>query len=209
MDGRTAPAFLHGERDAPQFALWHFLASTGVRRGEALGLRWQDLDFEHKTAVIRQTVGAIRGKVVREPLPKSSKPRVIDLDTKTIKILKTHKAAQAADKLKLGSRYIDEDLVFARGSVRLRDGRMAGGPLHPERTSRLFDARIAQHKLPDIRLHDLRHTWASLALKSGIPVKVVQERLGHANPTITMNIYAHVIKGRQAEAAETVAALFG
>ncbi len=201
-------AFLHAERDQTQYALWHFLASTGVRRGEALGIRWQDIDWETKTAVIRQTVGAIRGKVIRESLPKSNKPRVIDLDRKTLDVLKAHRAAQAADRLSLGSQWVDEGLVFARGSYRLADGQTAGGPLHPERTSRLFKDRISKHKLTDIRLHDLRHTWASLALKSGVPVKVVQERLGHANPSITMNIYAHVIKGMQAEAAETVAALF-
>jgi integrase len=200
--------FLDREKETPQFALWHFVASTGVRRGEALGLRWQDIDFDAQTAVIRQTIGAIRGKVIREPLPKSSKPRVIDLDAKTVKVLKAHKAAQAAEKLSLGSRWRDEGLVFARGGFRLADGQFAGGPLHPERISRLFKARLERHKLPEVRFHDLRHTWATLALKSGVPVKVVQERLGHANPSITMNIYAHALPGMQAEAAEKVAALF-
>jgi len=201
-------AFLHAERESAQFPLWHFVASTGVRRGEALGLRWQDIDWEAKTAVIRQTIGAIRGKVIREPLPKSSKPRVVDLDAKTIKVLKAHKAAQAAEKLSLGGRWKDEGLVFARGGSRLVEGQTAGGPLHPERVSRLFKARVERHGLPEVRFHDLRHTWATLALKSGVPTKVVQERLGHANPSITMNIYAHALPGMQAEAAEKVAALF-
>jgi integrase len=200
--------FLSKERKSLQFALWHFVASTGVRRGEALGLRWRDIDWETKTATVRQTVGAIRGKVIREPLPKSNKPRVIDLDATTIKVLKAHRAAQAADKLQLGKRWVDEDLVFARGSFRLAEGKTAGGPLHPERTSRLFKARLDRHGLPEVRFHDLRHTWATLALRAGVPVKVVQERLGHANPSITMNIYAHVLPGMQAEAAEKVAALF-
>lgn len=201
-------AFLHAERQTLQYPLWLFIASTGVRRGEALGLRWRDIDWDNQTAVIRETVGAIRGKIIREPLPKSNKPRVIDLDRRTLDALKAHKSAQAADRLKLGSQWVDEGLVFARGSHKLMDDQTAGGPLHPERTSRLFKARLAKHGLPDVRLHDLRHTWATLALKAGVPVKVVQERLGHANPSITMNIYAHVIKGMQAEAAETVSALF-
>jgi integrase len=132
-------------------------------------------------------------------LPKSNKPRVIDLDAKTIKVLKEHRAAQAADKLQLGSRWVDEGLAFARGSYRLADDKTAGGPLHPERTSRLFKARMERHGLPEIRFHDLRHTWATLALKAGVPVKVVQERLGHANPSITMNIYSHALPGMQAE----------
>lgn len=115
---------------------------------------------------------------------------------------------KAADKLKLGTRWVDEGLIFARGSYRLKEGKTAGGPLHPERTSRLFKARLERHGLPEVRFHDLRHTWATLALKAGVAVKVVQERLGHANPSITMNIYSHVLPGMQAEAAEKVAALF-
>ena len=73
--------------------------------------------------------------------------------------------------------------------------------------ARLFDRRAAKRKVPDVRFHDLRHTWATLALKNGVPVKVVQERLGHANPTITMNIYAHALPGMQADAAEQIARL--
>jgi integrase len=173
------------------------------------GLRWQDIDLEAKTAVVRQTVGVIKGRFIREPLPKSSKPRVIDLDEKTVKVLKRHRAAQARDRLELGSRWLDEGLVFAKGAYRLRNGTFAGGPMHPDRVSRVFHARIHKHGLTDIRLHDLRHTWTTLALKAGVPVKVVQERLGHANPSITMNIYAHALPGMQAHAAEQVAALFG
>ncbi|WP_160050886.1 tyrosine-type recombinase/integrase [Nocardiopsis sp. FR4] len=207
--GEELRAFLHAERDTAHHPVWHFIASTGVRRGEALGLRWQDIDLEAKTAVIRQTVGVIEGRIIREPLPKSSKPRVIDLDEKTVKVLKRHRVTQAKERLELGSRWLDEGLVFAKGSYRLRKGTFAGGPMHPDRVSRVFDARIHKHGLKDIRLHDLRHTWATLALKAGVPVKVVQERLGHANPSITMNIYAHALPGMQAHAAEQVAALFG
>lgn len=81
-----------------------------------------------------------------------------------MKVLKRHKAAQNRDRLELGSRWWDEDLVFAKGSYRLRKGTFAGGPMHPDRVSRVFNARIHRHGLKDIRLHDLRHTWAVLVL---------------------------------------------
>ena len=202
-----ASRFLNCERDSRDHALWHFTVHTGVRRGEVLGLRWRDIDFTAKTAVIRQTVGVIRGKIITEELPKSNKPRVVDLDARTVEVLKAHKAAQNTERLALGERWKDQGLVFARGAYRLGPDEVAGGPRHPDRVARLFDRRSAKHSVPDVRFHDLRHTWATLALKNGIPVKVVQERLGHANPTITMNIYAHALPGMQADAAEQVARL--
>ncbi len=146
--------------------------------------------------------------IVREDDTKSGKARVIDLDEGTVSVLREHRVAQARERLSLGERWLDEDLVFARGSYRLRDGHAAGGPLHPERVSRLFDARVRAAGLPDVRLHDLRHTWATLALLEGVPVKVVQERLGHATPQVTMSVYQHVMPGMQRDAAAAVAALF-
>jgi integrase len=202
--------FLNQEKGKREYAIWHFFFTTGVRRGEALGLRWSDIDFEAGTAgtaVIRQTVGVIRGKIVRETLPKSNKPRVIDLDAKTREVLKAYRKAQAVERLALGDRWVDEDLVFARDGFRLGPNQKAGGPRHPDRLARLFDRRLAKAKVPDVRLHDVRHTWATLALKNGVPVKVVQERLGHANPTITFNIYTHALPGMQHAAAEQVASL--
>jgi integrase len=100
----------------------------------------------------------IEGRIIREPLPKSSKPRVIDLDEKTAKVLKRHRITQAKERLELGSRWLDEGLVFAKGTYRLRKGTFAGGPMHPDRVSRLFEARIHKNGLKDIRLHDLRRT---------------------------------------------------
>lgn len=82
-----------------------------------------------------------------------------------------------------------------------------GSPLHPERFSREFDRRIERWALPRIRLHDLRHTWATLALQAGIHPKVVSERLGHANISITLDTYSHVSPSMGADAAETVAAI--
>lgn len=116
-------------------------------------------------------------------------------------MLKAWKARQAAERLQMGAGWHDGDLVFT-----LPDGR----PYHPERFSREFDRRVERHGVPRIRLHDLRHTWATLALAAGVPLKVVSERLGHATTAITADVYSHVTPTMGAEAAETVAGvIFG
>ncbi|MEO2104675.1 MAG: tyrosine-type recombinase/integrase, partial [Actinomycetota bacterium] len=105
---------------------------------------------------------------------------------------------QAEERLLIGPEFEDHDLVFARPD---------GKPQHPEHFSNAFERRVARYKLPRIRLHDLRHTWATLALEAGVDVKIVSERLGHASAKITWDIYQHVTPSMQADAAETVARL--
>jgi len=186
---------------------WLFLVTTGCRRGEALGLRWSDVDFKRRVASIRQelipltkTSGRGREGFIL-PRTKSGKPRVINLDSETLSALRTWKARQSEEHLLVGQGYKEHDLVFCRP-----DGR----PYHPEAFSKAFDRRLRQERfaeLPLIRLHDLRHTWATLALVAGINVKVVSERLGHSSSSITSEIYQHVAPGMQAEAAELVSAM--
>ncbi|MDQ3053362.1 MAG: tyrosine-type recombinase/integrase, partial [Actinomycetota bacterium] len=101
-------------------------------------------------------------------------------------------------RLLIGAGWRDHDLVFSR---------VDGTPLHPERFSRSFAERSRQLGLPKIRLHDLRHGWATMALAAGVHPKVVQERLGHASISITLDTYSHVSPALHGEAAETVAAL--
>lgn len=189
---------------------WAFLATTGCRRGEALGLRWTDVDLDEASAAIRQQVipltkaGGIgrEGRIV--PGTKGGEARVIELDRRTVTMLRTWRKAQAAERLALGVDYDDHGLVFPRP-----DGR----PFHPEAFSKTFDRRVRQMgfgDLPTIRLHDLRHTWATLALEAGVDVAVVSKRLGHSSPVITWQTYQHVRKGMQTDAAERVAdAIFG
>ena len=116
--------------------------------------------------------------------------------------LRAWRAEQAEEKLLLGSAYQDHALVFCHP-----DGR----PYDPERFSREFSRRLTRRPftemLPLIRLHDLRHTWATLALIAGVDVKIVSERLGHSSPLITWQTYQHVITGLQTDAAERVASL--
>lgn len=113
-------------------------------------------------------------------------------------VLAGWRRCQNQERLLLGESYVGHDLVFT-----LADGR----PYNPDRVSREFDRRLARHGLPRIRLHDLRHTWATLALESDIHPKVVQERLGHSSIAITLDLYSHVIRPMLTGAAETVADL--
>jgi integrase len=190
-------AFLRGVRDDRLGAAFLMLATTGARRGEVLGLRWADVDLDTRRAAIRQTLIAVHHKVQLGE-PKTAKGRrTIDLDAVTVIALREHRKRQAAERLLMGEGWTDHGLVFCR---------VDGGPLHPERFSRTFTTRVRQLGLPPIRLHDLRHGWATLALADGVHPKVVQERLGHANIGVTLDIYSHVTEGLHTDAAERVAA---
>ena len=178
-------------------AAWHLAAMTGMRRGEVLGLRWADLDINGSRLSVRHTIISVNYEICSSS-PKAHKARVIDLDPGTIDTLEAHRLRQQAERTEWGKAYRDQDLVFARED---------GTPLHPDLFSHAFQRIIADSGLPRIRLHDLRHTHASIALAAGVPVKVVSERLGHESPAFTLQQYAHALPGMQAEAAAKVADL--
>lgn len=197
-DAPTLARFLKHVQDDRHYPTWLFLATTGCRRGEALGLRWSDVDLDAGKVVLRQTITSIAYEVRVAHRTKSGKPRAVELDRPTVAAVRAVRVRQAQERLLLGSAYVDQDLVFAGP-----DGR----PVHPELFSMAFSRRVARYKLPRIRLHDLRHTWATLALSAGVDVKIVSERLGHASAKITWDIYQHVTPTMQSNAAETVARL--
>ncbi|MGW0071585.1 tyrosine-type recombinase/integrase [Streptosporangium sandarakinum] len=203
-------AFLDWSAEHSQHhAAWYVLAMTGARRGELLALRWRDVDLDAGTIRIRRSVGVVRnagqGVEVQEGDTKTAKPRVVDIDASTAALLRAHKRERGALALQLAR---DGALVF---------GDVEGQHRHPERFSRTWKEHLARCRKqleregaeppPVIRLHDLRHTHATLLLAKGIPVKVVSERLGHASATITLTVYAHVLPGSQREAAEGFASL--
>jgi integrase len=179
---------------------WLTAATTGARRGELLGLRWRDVDLNKGSAAIRQTVVCVAHRVTFSTPKTRQGTRSIKLDDRTVAVLREHKRRQAADRLAVGPAWIDHDLLFAGPT---------GEPLHPERFTRSFQTVVAKVGLPRIRLHDLRHGWASTALSAGVHPRVVQERLGHANIGITLGTYSHVTPSLHSDAAEAVAALYG
>jgi integrase len=194
--------FMQRAREDRNYAAYVFLATTGMRRGEALGLRWSDVDLDTARASVRQTLIAVR-HTVEFGTPKTAKGRrTVALDAGTVAVLREHRKRQAAERLAIGSGWQDHGLVFTA---------VDGSPLHPERFSRSFDRLVTRLGLRRIRLHDLRHGWATMALASGqVHPKVVQERLGHSTISITLDTYSHVAGALHAEAAEHVAGeLFG
>jgi integrase len=195
-----------GEAKDELVIAWSLLASTGMRRGEAIGLRWGDVDFDSARLSVRRSVTVVKTKGMGQEIiigpPKSGKARVIDVDPGMLATLKAHKVAQGTLALSLAR---DDAYVLAD---------IEGNPRHPDGFSKRFVAAlvaarqaVGEDKVSTIRLHDLRHTHATLLLAAGIPVKVVSERLGHANAMITLGIYAHVMPGMQAEAAAKFGAL--
>jgi integrase len=180
------------------YALWLLLATTGLRRGEALGLRWSDLDLDSAVLSVSQTVIAVDHEQVIGTPKTAAGARAVELDSTTISALREHRRNQLEERLLMGAGFTDRGFVFC-----LPGGR----PYHPERVSTEFDRRVAKWALPRITLHGLRHTWATLALRGGVHPKVVQERLGHSTIGVTLNTYSHVSVGMQRDAAEKVAGL--
>lgn len=185
---------VHGDR---LYALWHLAAMTGMRRGELLGLRWEDVDLKAKRVSVRQTSISVAYKVTVST-PKSHTARVIDIDAGTVEALRLHRARQEGERAAGGSAYADGDRVFRK---------VDGTIVHPDVMRTMFDYRVKRSGAPRIRFHDLRHTHATIGLRAGVPVKVMSERLGHSTPAFTLQQYAHVIPGMQAEAAEAIADL--
>lgn len=191
-------AFLAGSRDDDLAALWRLAVVTGMRRGELLALRWGDVNFTGGTLSVRRTLSRGEdGIVFGEPKTAAGK-RTIDLDGLTIDLLRSHRAEQAELRLQLGPAWTDNDLVFERG---------AGEPLHPNVLGSRFRSLVKRCGLQPIRFHDLRHTAATLMLANGEHPKVVQERLGHADISMTLNLYSHVMPGMQRQASDRLAAL--
>jgi integrase len=176
-------------------AAWHLAAMTGMRRGEVLGLRWQDVDLNGARVSVRQALVSV-GYHVLMSSPKNHQARVIDLDPGTVEQLRRQWERQLVDRRDWGSECEDRDLVFCLEN---------GTPHHPHCLSQAFERLVEKSGLPRIRLHDLRHTHATIAVRAGVPVKVISERLGHESPAFTLKQYAHVIPGMQAEAASAIA----
>jgi integrase len=183
--------------DDPLYALWVLLATTGLRRGEALGLRWSDVDLERETISVSQTLTTVGHRVVVSP-PKSDRSRRrLRIDFTTARVLGEHSEAQGRDRELLGVPEGRDDYVFAEPD---------GSPIHPDSVTRRFQTLVRRSGLPRLRgPHDLRHTWASLALAAGVHPKVVSDRLGHSTISITIDTYSHAIPILDADAAATVA----
>jgi integrase len=191
-------AFLEHVRDDRLVAAWHLLATTGMRRGELLGLRWADVDLDGGFLSVRQTRVSVDYEV-SVGTPKTERgTRTVALDPVTTAVLREHRARQLEERLVWGPAWSDSGLIFTREN---------GTEIHPQRLSQYFRRLATSSGLPPIRLHDVRHSYATALIKAGQPIKIVSQRIGHASPTITMAIYQHVLPSDDVEAAAVGARL--
>lgn len=199
-DAQTLRGFLDASRrDEDRYhAFWVLLATTGMRRGEALGLRWSDVDLDAGRARIVQTIIQTAG-VVSVGEPKTARGRrPISLDPATVSVLRAHRHRMLQERLLVGADFADLGLVFHQPD---------GSWLRPDAVSDVFLRRVRRYGLPRLTLKGLRHTWATLVREQGIHPRVVQERLGHSTIAITLGIYSHVSPTLHDEAAGIVAGL--
>nr|WP_228561086.1 tyrosine-type recombinase/integrase [Catenulispora pinisilvae] len=193
--GQTA-AFLAGIREHRLYAVLHLIALRGLRRGEAAGLRWCDLDLDSATMFVSHQVQNIGGRVVQCPTKTPSSRRVVALDRTTVAVLRRHRVQQQIEHEQLG--VAPSGFVFTTTT---------GAPLTPDRLTRVFLKLLDVSGLPPVRLHDLRHGAASLALQAGADLKVVQDQLGHSSIVTTADTYVSVLPEVARKAAEDTAAL--
>jgi integrase len=196
-------AFLATAQGHRLFAFYHLAAYTGARRGELLNLRWRDTDLDAPEIRITGSAAVIAGKRI-EGTTKNGRSRTVSLDADTAQVLRDHWKRQTQDRLKAGPEWRGTDDYVFRTAW--------GEPIHPDTVSSLMatliKARNDKHPdsaLPHARLHDLRHIHATTLLLAGAQVHVVAARLGHADPSITLRVYAHVLSNQLAEAADIFA----
>ena len=185
--------FLKIAKDSPYYTLFLTALYTGMRRSEMLALRWQDIDFLFGQVSVSRSLHQLKDGSYVFTQPKSAKSRrTIALSPSAILMLQENKEKQEVTRAKLGVPLKDDDLVFST---------LEGKPLRPNTVSRAWTMLAARAGVKVIRLHDARHTHASLMLKQGVHPKIVQERLGHASIQITLDTYSHVAPGLQEAAA--------
>jgi integrase len=174
-------------------ALFWIAVSTGLRQGELLGLRWSDLDWQSRRLHVQRQLQRVTGGLEFTEPKSAAGNRVVVLGEEAIAKLRKHQNILIQEKQKAEEKWEEHDLIFPSSH---------GTPLDHRNLYRFFKLFLKDAALPDIRFHDLRHTAATLMLQQGIHPKVVQERLGHADITLTLNTYSHVLPSMQEEAAE-------
>ena len=183
-------SFLREAKDSGVFALYYIDLTTGLRRGELLGLKWSDIDLEKGDLRVQRQIGRIDGKIIEMPLKTKNAYRTLPLSADAIDVLKMQKC-------KVGN----SEWVFPSPT---------GGPMSPDSVLHMLQMlqRVLKRAgLPRIRFHDLRHTFATLALQNGVDIKTVSGMLGHFSAGFTLDTYAHVTTSAKREAAKTMGSI--
>jgi len=180
-------SFLREAKESGVFEMYYIELATGLRRGELLGLKWKDLDLQQGSLRVQRQISRINGEVVEAPLKTKNSYRTISLGTDAVEILKEQRKKCG------GSPY-----VFPSPT---------GGPISPVSVLQMLHRVLKRAGLPKVRFHDLRHTFATVALQNGVDIKTVSGMLGHYSAGFTLDTYAHVTTAAQREAAKTMGSI--
>jgi integrase len=194
-----ARRFLDYTQDKPFGLVFRLVVLRGARRGENLGLRWAGANLDEGYLSVERTVLQHGGRITEGRAKTKAGERRIYLDAATVAMVKAHRRAQLAERLRASTAWQDNDLIFCRAD---------GSPWPPDYVSRLFKRYAREASVPVIKLHEGRHSAASLARDAGVDAKIRQEQLGHTTGTMTDH-YTHVLAGAHLEAAEAVARYVG
>jgi len=194
MTAAQARRLMNSLKDAPLGSLFMLMLMTGVRRGEALGLRWGDVDLKKGVISIRQQLQRIDGELKATEVKTEKSRRSINLPKSMVDELKAHKSTQTKSRLE-SPIWRETDFVFTS---------TVGTPLDPRNVAKRFTSACRMAKIGKWHPHELRHTAASLMLANGIPLQVVSDILGHASIRITSDVYGHVLAPQRQEAAEVM-----
>jgi integrase len=190
--------FLASARDERLYALFHLVALRGLRRGEAAGLRWADLDLQGATLTVSRQLQQLGGRLVTGPPKSQAGQRVIALDRTTVAAVRAHRQRQRDEHAAAGDKWLGSGYVFTS---------RAGAPVPPDWLTRYFRRLVTASGLPPVTLQGLRHGAATLALAAGTQMKIVQDQLGHSTITLTADTYTCVLPEVARTAAEDAARL--
>jgi integrase len=195
-------AFLDEAKRDTMAPLWFLLALEGMRRGEALGLRWADVNWDRGSVHISQTVAPDKtnkgAAVIQARTKTNAGARSVKLTAETLVMLAEHRDRQRFQRQVAGERWQDHDLIVCTG---------AGTPINPNNVTRSYNRLVVLSGVPRVRVHDLRHGAATMLLRAGVAPKIVSERLGHATVAITLDTYSHVLPDMQDVAASAMSAM--
>lgn len=190
--------FIAHTADDPLGTLYRLVLLHGPRRGEAVGARWSGHDHGERLLCVQRPLLQLGGKLVESTPKTRAGERVLFLDVETNDEIKKIRTQQARNRLKLGAAYEDNDLIFCWPD---------GKPYAPDWVSRRFKTLAVEAGLPPIKLHEGRHTAATLRLEAGVEIKVVSEQMGHSKTAITQDLYQHVRRAMLDKATEAVVRL--
>jgi integrase len=194
-----ARRFLQAARNDRLYALYSVALALGLRRGEALALRWSDVDLDQGVLAVRHTLQRADGQLQRGPVKTDGSERQVAIPVGLREALRRHRALQQVERDEAGGRWREHGLLFTT---------KIGTPIEPRNLNRHFDRLCGMAGVRRIRVHDLRHSCATLMYDQGVPLEQIQDVLGHSSPTVTKTIYVGATRKVQQGAVERLGFLF-